>query len=162
MFCDLKRRMIVDLHQQSRRCSHFPCMVAEGLPQGVASYHIFDPYGLGGFADNAVGLVTGERGICFSGAGKEVVCVSYGRLCFPVGQQCFLEFSIDQDPGLFSCFLFYDRKVSVKVSAFRTIDVALGEMKDVTYAECSVQTDQDKSVVAEIRMYGEIVVLEIV
>ena len=56
-------------------------MVAEGLPQGMAPDHVFDPYGLGSLADNAVGLVSGERGISFSGTGKEVVCVGYGRLC---------------------------------------------------------------------------------
>jgi hypothetical protein len=61
-------------------------MVAEGLPQGMAPDHVFDPYGLGSLADNAVGLVSGERGISFSGTGKEIVCVGYGRLCFPVGQ----------------------------------------------------------------------------
>ena len=43
------------------------------------------PTGFSGSADNAVGLIPGERGISFSGTGKEVVCVGYGRLCFPVG-----------------------------------------------------------------------------
>ena len=61
-------------------------MVAEGLPQGMAPDHVFDSYGFSSLTDNAVGLVSGERGISFSGTGKEVVCVGYGRLCFPVGQ----------------------------------------------------------------------------
>ena len=61
-------------------------MVAEGLPQGVTPDHIFDPDGFGSFADNAVGLISGERGISFSGTGEEVVCVGYGSLCFSVGQ----------------------------------------------------------------------------
>ena len=78
--------MIVNLHQQCGRSSHFPCMVAEGLPQGMASHDIIDPNLLRGSADNAVGLVSGEWGTGFSGAGEEVVCVGYGRLCCPVGQ----------------------------------------------------------------------------
>ena len=31
-------------------------MVAEGLPQGMAPDHIFDPYGFCSLTDNAVGL----------------------------------------------------------------------------------------------------------
>ena len=85
MLGDLKRRMIVDFHQQCGRRSHFPGMVAEGLPQGMASHDIIDPNLLRGSADNAVGLIPGERGSCFSGTGKKVVCVGYERLCCPVG-----------------------------------------------------------------------------
>ena len=44
------------------------------------------PTGFSSLTDNAVGLISGEWGTGFSGAGEEVVCVGYGRLCCPVGQ----------------------------------------------------------------------------
>ena len=51
--------------------------------------------------------------------------------------------------------------MSVKTSAFSTIDVTPGDMKDVVDAQCGVQTDQDNGVIPEFRLLGKIVVFEI-
>ena len=48
--------------------------------------------------------------------------------------------------------------MSVKTSAFSTIDVTPGDMKDVVDAQCGVQTDQDYGVFPEFRLFGKIVV----
>ena len=52
--------------------------------------------------------------------------------------------------------------MSVKTSAFSTIDVTPGDMKDVVDAQCGVQTDQDESVIAGVGLFGKIVLFEIV
>lgn len=74
----------------------------------------------------------------------------------------FLKFSVEQDSGLFSCFLFCDQKMGVKAAAFRAIDISPGEMKNVVDTESSVQTDQDESVIPEVRLFGKVVLFEIV
>ena len=72
-----------------------------------------------------------------------------------------LKFSIDQNSGFFSRFLFRDQEMAVKTPVFRTVDITPGEMKDVVDAECRVQADQDQGIVAEVWLLGKVVIFEI-
>ena len=51
--------------------------------------------------------------------------------------------------------------MGVKAAVFCSIDISPGEMKDVVDAESGIQTDQDNGVIPEFRLFGKIVVFEI-
>lgn len=51
--------------------------------------------------------------------------------------------------------------MGVKAAAFRAIDISPGEMKNVVDTESSVQTDQDESVIPEVRLFDKVVIFEI-
>ena len=52
--------------------------------------------------------------------------------------------------------------MGVKAAVFFSIDMSLGEMKDVVDAESGVQTDQDESVIPGVGLFGKVVLFEIV
>ena len=51
--------------------------------------------------------------------------------------------------------------MGVKAAVFCAIDISLGEMKNVVDTESSVQTDQDESVIPEVRLFDKVVIFEI-
>ena len=56
-FCDLIRRMVIDIHQHGRRHTLLPGVIAKGLAQGVAADMLWQACIDGGFFDYPVGLV---------------------------------------------------------------------------------------------------------
>ena len=52
-------------------------MVAEGLPQGMASYDIIDADSLRGIPHNAICLIAGKRTVLFPGTGEKIFLAAY-------------------------------------------------------------------------------------
>ena len=70
--CDIKRGMIIQIHQKNRRNSLFPCMIAKCFAQGMAADVLVLTGFLGGFADDPPRLTPADRLVDMTIGAKQV------------------------------------------------------------------------------------------
>ncbi len=63
--------MIIDVHQQGGRRSLLPCVVAEGLSQGMTAYIVIQSHGPGGFLNDPESLTAAEGPVYAFAAGEQ-------------------------------------------------------------------------------------------
>lgn len=152
--------MIVDFHEQCRRCPHFPGVVAKSFSQRMTPYDIVDSDLFRSLTDNSVGLISGKRLSAYAGAGEQIVLRCSVGLRFSVFSKNFFQFFIDENTIFFAGLFFRDQNVRVKTVLPAAIDIISGEMKNIVDAERCVETESDQSVIPLIGSLCPVIIFE--
>ena len=150
-------RVIVDAHEQCRRRSLFPGMIAEGLAQGVTADVIRQPHLFRGPANDAICLRARQRARGISGAAEDIGVTEI--LCLTViAVQYRPRLPVQNDPVLFSRFALHHIDVILEPAV--PIQVAPFQMQKIVNAQRGVQSQDDQCIISRVRFHMQVIFLK--